>query len=273
MSKPCGAGTELGPAATGAFHAMPLRIVAHRGATAHAPQNTLAAFRAALALGADAVELDERLTHDGIPVVYHYAYLDEATSGHGLVWEHTVADLRIVRVGGPDSQEHIPLLAEVLDEFAGRIGLEIELKGPEPETVAAVAPLLSAMRNHWDQMEITSYEPLLLAALRAELPELNTALLFPRSEGWMTVEVVAYLSRHRTRQAQATAVHLHPTQLTKDVVAAVRSVGVEVHAWDVNEVPMLQLCADLNLLWVTTDRLEEALEWRAAAMGRLESSV
>jgi glycerophosphoryl diester phosphodiesterase len=115
MSKPCGAGTELGPAATGAFHAMPLRIVAHRGATAHAPQNTLAAFRAALALGADAVELDERLTHDGIPVVYHYAYLDEATSGHGLVWEHTVADLRIVRVGGPDSQEHIPLLAEVLD--------------------------------------------------------------------------------------------------------------------------------------------------------------
>jgi glycerophosphoryl diester phosphodiesterase len=243
---------------------VPLQIVAHRGATAHAPQNTRAAFRAALALGADAVEFDVRLTSDGSPVVYHYAYLDEATSGRGPIWEYSLADLRVVRVGGPDSHERVPLLAEVLEEFAGRIGLEIELKGPEPETIAAVVPLLNAARSHWARMEVTSYEPFLLAALRAQCTELNTALLFPRSESWMTLEVIAYLSRHRARQAQATAVHLHPTQLTEDVVVAIRSAGVDVHAWDVNDVQMLQLCADLNLPWVTTDHLERALEWRAA---------
>jgi glycerophosphoryl diester phosphodiesterase len=243
---------------------VPLQIVAHRGATADAPQNTLAAFRAALASGADAVEFDVRLTRDLVPVVYHYAYLDEATSGHGPIWDFSLEELQHVRVGPPDSQERIPRLADVLDEFAGRIGLEIELKGPEPEMVTAVAPLLEEARNHWGRMELTSYEPVLLAALRTQLTDLNTALLFPRSEAWMTLEVVAYFSRHRARLAQATAVHLHPTQLTERVVAEVRSAGVEVHAWDVNDVPMLQLCADLDLPWVTTDHLEEALAWRAA---------
>lgn len=246
------------------YRAVPLQIVAHRGATTNALQNTLAAFRAALALGADAVELDVRLTSDGIPVVYHYAYLDEATSGRGPIWECSLADLRSIRVGGPNSDERIPTLAEVIDEFAGRIGLEIELKGPEPEAITAVAPLLTAVQDHWGRIELTSYEPYLLAALRTYCLELNTALLFPRSEPWMTLDVVAYLSRHRARQAQATAVHLHPSQLAEEVVDAVRAAGVDVHAWDVNEVQMLQLCADLDLPWATTDHLERALEWRAA---------
>ena len=140
---------------------MPTHIVAHRGATTRAPQNTIAAFRAALAMGADAVELDVRLTSDRIPVVYHYAYLDEATSGRGPIWEYTLADLQSFRVGDADSHEHIPTLAEVLEEFAGRIGLEIELKGPEPEAITAVVRLLSAVRAHWGQIEVTSYEPLM----------------------------------------------------------------------------------------------------------------
>jgi glycerophosphoryl diester phosphodiesterase len=203
-------------------------------------------------------------SRDGVPVVYHYAYLDEATSGHGPIWEHSLAQLQVVRVGGSDSRERIPLLADVLDEFAGRIGLEIELKGPEPEAVAAVGALLDSVRKHWDRMELTSYEPLLLATLRTQFTELRTALLYPRSEAWMTPEIVAYFSRHRARQAQATAVHLHPTQLTENVVFAVRSASMEVHAWDVNDVRTLQLCADLDVPSITTDHLERALDWRAA---------
>jgi glycerophosphoryl diester phosphodiesterase len=214
-------------------------------------------------MGADAVELDVRLTSDRIPVVYHYAYLDEATSARGPIWEYSLADLQSVRVGDADSQEHIPTLAEVLEEFAGRIGLEIELKGPEPEAITAVVRLLNPVRAHWGQIEVTSYEPLLLAETRARCPELKMALLFPRSEPWMTSDVVAYFSRHRARQAKADAVHLHPTQLTDQVVGYVRAAAVDVHAWDVNDVEVLQLCADLDLPWVTTDRLEHALAWRA----------
>lgn len=242
---------------------MSLQIVAHRGATTRATENTLAAFRGALALGADAIELDVRLSADGIPVVYHYAYLEQGTSGRGPIWEYNLADLRSLSVGGSNTEARIPTLAEVLDEFAGRLGLEIELKGPEPETIAAVAQLLAAVRDHWARIEVTSYEPSLLAALQTHCPEVHTALLFPRSEPWMRLDVVAYLSRHRARQAHAVAVHLHPTQLTEEVVVGVRAAGVDVHAWDVNDAQMLQLCADLGLLWATTDHLERALEWRA----------
>jgi len=243
---------------------MPLQIVAHRGAVTHAPENTLAAFQAALALGADAVELDVRLTSDGVPVVYHYAYLEAATSGRGPIWAYSLAELRSLRVGGSTTEERIPTLAEVLDEFAGRLGLEIELKGPEPEAVEAVAPLLEGVRREWARIELTSYEPMLLAAVHQRCPELTTALLFPRSEPWMQLDIIGYLALHRARQAQAAAVHLHPTQLTEAVVASVRAGGVDVHAWDVNDAPTLYVCAALDLAWANTDHLERALEWRAA---------
>jgi len=160
-----------------------LQIVAHRGATAHAPENTRAALRRAHELGADAVELDVRLSVDGVPVVYHYAYLEAATIGRGPVWSHSLSALRARRVGGPHGA-HVPTLAEVLDEFTGRLGLETELKGPEPEAVAAVVPLLEAVRRHWRGIDVTSFEPVLLAELRIHCPDLSTALLYPRSEAW-----------------------------------------------------------------------------------------
>ena len=82
------------------------------------------------------------------------------------------------------------------------------------------------------------------------------ALLFPRSESWMTSEVVAYFSRHRARLAKADAVHRHPTQLTEQLVGYLRDAAVDVHAWDVNDVGMLELCADLDLPGLTTDGLD-----------------
>ncbi len=147
--------------------------------------------------------------------------------------------------------------------FAGRLGLEIELKGPEPEAVAAVAPLLEAVRPHWERIEVTSYETLLLAELRTRYSDLSTALLFPRSEPWMKLDFVAYAARHRARQARAAAVHLHPSQLTQEVVNLIRAAGIDVHAWDVNDAGAYEFATQLNLPWVNTDQLESALGWRA----------
>jgi glycerophosphoryl diester phosphodiesterase len=161
--------------------------VAHRGATGTAPENTLAAFWRAFELGADAVELDVRLSRDAVPVVYHYAYLDAATTGHGPIWERSLAELRELRVGGPEGA-CIPTLSEVLEALAGRLVLEIELKGPEPETVEVVGRLLDGFRPAWEALEVTSYEALLLKAFRQRCPGVRTALLVPRSEpsvGWM----------------------------------------------------------------------------------------
>jgi glycerophosphoryl diester phosphodiesterase len=246
-----------------------LQIVAHRGVTADAAENTLEAFRAAQSLGADAIELDVRLSADGIAVVYHYAYLEALTDGSGPVWQRSLAELRCLCVGG-QADVHIPTLEEVLQEFAPTsLGLEIELKGPEPETVPVVSRLLETVREGWPRVEATSYEPALLVALAGRCHGLRTALLFPRSEAWMGLDVVAHLALHRARQAGANAVHLHPTQLSDAVVNCIRAGGIDVHAWDVNTVADLELAVALGLPVVCTDHPEQALRWRASRQGRL----
>lgn len=246
---------------------LPFKVVTHRGATKAAPENTLAAFRRALDLGADAVELDVRLTRDQCPVVYHYFYLEEMTTAAGPIFERTAEDLRAARVVvAPRSNgDHgIPTLEAILEEFGGRLGLEIELKDPEPEAAAIAGNLLWAFRPIWDSIEVTSFEPALLADLRRRCSGIATALLFPRSESWMRADVVAHAAVHRARLARASAVHLHPTQLTPEVVARVRSGGVEVHAWEVNDEPALRLCSDLAVPWICTDDLEPALLFRSS---------
>ncbi|HEV8655214.1 MAG TPA: glycerophosphodiester phosphodiesterase [Candidatus Limnocylindria bacterium] len=240
------------------------RIVAHRGVTSAAPENTIAAFERALDLGIDAVELDVRLTRDRRPAVYHYYYLDDFTTGSGPIFGRTADDLDALRVRGRDraGTHRIPMLEEVLDAFAGRLGLEIELKGPEPEAAEIVGKLLARFRSSWDKIEVTSFEPAVLARLRAECGDIAAALLFPRSEEWMRSDVVAYAALQRARLGGAQAVHLHPSQLGDDVVATIRAGGVEVHAHSVNDERSLELAVALAIPWICTDEPEQAMAFR-----------
>lgn len=240
------------------------RIVAHRGVTSTAPENTMAAFARALELGVDAVELDVRLTRDQRPVVYHYYYLDGFTTGSGPVFDRSAVDLGVMRVIDRDRAlgHRLPMLDEVLDEFAGRLGLEIELKGPEPEAADIVGQLLARFRPSWDRIEVTSFEPSLLTRLRADCGGIATALLFPSSEEWMRADVVAYTALQRARLGQAQAVHLHPSQLSEDLVATIRAGGVEVHAHGVNDAESLAVTAALAVPWICTDEPEQALAFR-----------
>ncbi len=109
-------------------------VIAHRGFSADFPENTLAAFRAAIAAGADAVALDVTLTGDGVPVVLHHEQLDRTTDGKGLVCyasADTIAALDAgswfdVRFAG----ERVPTLARVLEEVGGQTVLVLELRTP-----------------------------------------------------------------------------------------------------------------------------------------------
>jgi glycerophosphoryl diester phosphodiesterase len=211
------------------------------------------------------VELDVRLTRDHVPVVYHYFYLDEVTTGSGPIFEQTVHDLRDVRVVGSDrlgSGHEIPTLEEILEDFGRRLHLDIELKGPEPEAAAIVGKLLGGFRNLWATIEVTSFEPSLLRDVRRTCPGIVTALLFPRSEDWMRLDVVAYAALQRARLAGAQVVHLHPSQLTADVVSHVRAGAVDIHAWQVNDAQALQLAADLEVPSICTDQVEQAVAFR-----------
>jgi glycerophosphoryl diester phosphodiesterase len=107
--------------------------IAHRGASAAAPANTMAAFEKALALGADGIELDVQLSADGVPVVIHDFTVDDTTDGSGKVARMTLAQLEQLDAGSyfdpAFAGERIPTLEKVLEVMGNRLLLNIELKG------------------------------------------------------------------------------------------------------------------------------------------------
>jgi glycerophosphoryl diester phosphodiesterase len=253
----------------------PFQIVAHRGVPTEAPENTIESFQRAVELGSDAIELDVRLTSDHIPVVYHYIYLQENTSASGAIFDFTLEQLRKVKVlckNDPTVKEgHISTLSEILEILGGKIGLEIEIKGPEPEAPIIIGNILNNFKNLWDTVEITSYEPALLLAIQKNCPGLIVDLLFPRSESWMKLDVVQYQAIHYSRLAHARAVHLHPTQLTETIVTALHHQGIEIHAWDVNDEQSLLMIARLGIPRLCTDNLRQALAFRDHLTARHDS--
>jgi glycerophosphoryl diester phosphodiesterase len=104
-------------------------VIAHRGGPDRAPENTLAAFRTAIALGADGVELDCQRSRDGALVVIHDETVDRTTNGRGLVGNLTLAELRALDAG---QGEAVPTFEEVLAlAQAGGVQLVAEIKSPE----------------------------------------------------------------------------------------------------------------------------------------------
>lgn len=113
-------------------------VIAHRGASVEQPENTHAAFRRALALGIDGVELDARVTRDGIAFVFHDPNLQRLTGRRRRAGNATWSELQLLRIGG---SEPIPRLSDVLRLLRGRAMVQIEIKPGVP-----VAPVLRAVR-------------------------------------------------------------------------------------------------------------------------------
>jgi len=107
-------------------------VVAHRGASAYAPENTLEAFDLACTLGAEVIELDVHLTGDGEVVVMHDERVDRTTDGLGEIASTTLAEIRALDAGAWFGEQfqgvRVPTLADVLERFAGRVLIDIELK-------------------------------------------------------------------------------------------------------------------------------------------------
>ena len=127
-------------------------IFAHRGASAHAPENTLAAFELALAQQADALELDVKLSADGHVVVIHDATVDRTTNGHGRVRDLSLADLKKLDAGSFFSQafagENIPTLDEVFESFGKRTFINVELTNYSTPGDALVESVCMLVKKH-----------------------------------------------------------------------------------------------------------------------------
>ncbi len=148
-------------------------IIAHRGASAERPENTLTAFRRALALDVDGIELDVHVTRDGVPVVFHDATLRRLTGTAGRVVRKTWAELRALRVRG---SEPIPRLVDVLRLTRGLAVVQIELKsGPAAPIIHAIR---SAHATEW--VILASFDRRLVTAARDLAPAIPRMLI---SEG------------------------------------------------------------------------------------------
>jgi len=209
-------------------------VIAHRGASSYAPENTLAAFDLALAMGVRHIELDVDVTCDGHIVVIHDDTVDRTTNGSGPVTSHTLAALRALDAGSwfgdTFTDERIPTFHEVLERYQGRAHLHTEIKGHSPSLSQRTADVI---RTHGmeEQVTITSFQHLRLEEMRAYAPELPT--------GWLVVEV----SEAIIAQARAMGVtQLCPraNTVTPELVRRLHAEGFVARAWGVTTEDLMQ---------------------------------
>jgi glycerophosphoryl diester phosphodiesterase len=247
-------------------------IVAHRGASHDAPENSLSAFKLAMEQGADAFEADFYVTADGHIVCFH----DKDTkriSGEKLSITATPFDtLRRLDVGlwkGPRWQgERMPTMSEVLAAVPDGKKIFIELKSG-PEIVAPMAEAIAASSLSPEQIVIISFNEDAVAECKKRLPHLKAYWLcgFKDPEDGKgktppTVdEVIATLKRIGADALDAQAV---PERVNKQFIEQLRAAGFEeFHVWTVNDPQVARFYRDLGVASITTDRpgwLREQLE-------------
>jgi glycerophosphoryl diester phosphodiesterase len=160
-----------------------LLAIAHRGASGYAPENTFAAFRRAIALGAGFIETDLQLSRDARLVAIHDATVNRTTNGQGAVHDMTLAELRRLDAGswfGSEfAGERIPTIEEIL-EFANKHDVVFYLEMKPSGSWGGEHALISALRESREiaRTVVISFDPAILAAVRKIEPTLMTGLLF-----------------------------------------------------------------------------------------------
>ncbi len=161
-----------------------MRVWAHRGASAHATENTLAAFELAREQGADGIELDVRLDASGEVVVFHDDDLLRLAERPGAIEQLRADERREVKLLGGHA---IPTLAEAL-AAAAPLEVNVELKSPRPGRAAALAKAAAEVirkSGAMDRVVVSSFDPLALAQLYRHLPDVSLAYLFHSEQPWV----------------------------------------------------------------------------------------
>jgi glycerophosphoryl diester phosphodiesterase len=238
-------------------------VIAHRGASGFAPENTIAAFKLALALGADGVEMDVQLSADGHPVVIHDPTVNRTTSGAGAVSRLTLDELQILDAGSwferrltrrprlrtwarrisveagdafqTFSHERVPPLEVVLSLLAGA-GVEriyVELKGSPPTRQALLEAVLSLVRTFRVERAVTllSFDHAIVRSAKEISGVIRTAATFPaRGRRLISTRSIVRAAEH----AGVDEVALHFGLATRRAVETFHEHGLSVSIWTAN---------------------------------------
>jgi len=224
---------------------------AHRGASGHAPENTMAALARAIEMGAEMAEIDVQQTADDRLAVFHDTDLNRTSDGAGPLWRRTMSELQTLDAGswyGPEfTGERIPTLEEVLDLTRGRLILNIEMKrhghefGHERGFIDLVIRALHD-NNDGDHCLVTSFDHQVAAAVKERFPGQRTGLII--GPGPMPAEVFT---------STADVLSVHQSLANKAFFARARSAGKSVHIWTVDDPARMQELIELGADAVITN--------------------
>ena len=239
-------------------------VLAHRGANRLEPENTLAAFRRALELGADGVELDVHSTADARLVVRH----DPVLPGAGRLAELTAAEIRAV-------DPLVPALAEALDVCRGRtVNVEIKSIGPGPApgsgpvTADLVVELLTGRRG--DVVLVSSFDLTAIDRVRALDERIPTALLTARTTDLGRTLELAHDRGHRALNPRA---HALAGRRAARLAERAVELGMALYAWTVNDARQVRRLAAAGVSGIITDVPDRARRALGGAGDQGTSSV
>lgn len=207
-------------------------VIAHRGANAEAPENTLLAFELAIEAGADLVEFDVHVAADGEIVVMHDSSVRRTTDGHGKVQEMSVAELKQLDAG---AGQPVPTLQEVINLCKNKIGLCVEVKDK-----GMAGPLVEAIRVNGirDAVLVCSFHHRELRAIRELDKLIPVATLEPKGSGWATAWVTTLVKPHKfpvhAKWVGAACTHPFYPLVKRKMVEKATDMGIRVHPWTVD---------------------------------------
>lgn len=260
----------------------PFRVIAHRGASAHAPENTLPAFELAVELGAREVELDVRFSADDRIVVFHDDALDRKTDGAGRVRHHHATALQRVDIGSwfdathPDADRRyagttVTLLDAVFEQLAGRVRYHVEMKGFDDLLPLRLLQAIDAFDLR-ERVTVTSFSLRPLLQMQRLAPDLPLCLLLrdahdalrsaefrPQLEGKSAEDVHDYWIDVAAESGFA-QVGVRAADTQARTVARAADRGVDVRGWGVRDEEDLRHLVRLGAVGATVDWPGRALE-------------
>lgn len=226
-------------------------IIGHRGAGGLAPENTLDSLRAGVEAGADMLELDVRVTKDRVPVVIHDSRLIRTHRRR-----ESVAGLTLRELAEATADQPVPTLQAVLDEYFGKILLNIELKARGSGQV--VLELLESRyikkTKDWESVMLSSFKGTELVAIRRRAPKANLAMLHSENP-------FIFVAYHRF--VQLTAVGFHRLYLNRFALEIAKKSGLFIYTYTVNRPAALPLLEAQGVDGIVTnypDKFRDALE-------------
>jgi glycerophosphoryl diester phosphodiesterase len=250
-------------------------ILGHRGASAVAPENTLAAFSQALRDGADGIEFDVRLSRDGVPVVIHDATLNRTGLVSGLVGELTAADLQKINVGSwfdkrtcvpTFSGEKVPTLAQVFDLFATETGLlyvEMKCDADEGPRLASAVVRQITVQKMRDRVVVESFDLRAIQEIKRIDPDVRSAALFEpklsRPVSTLRGETILKLAREHGADEIALHHRLARTRILEDA----KKEGFEVVVWTVDDPAWIERARAHGIKALIANNPRRMLEFRA----------